>query len=438
MGHASRLGNPCPGLAGRRRNSEYRARNVTESLDVVVIGGGQAGLSTSYELTRAGVDHVVLERGRIGANWRGRWDSFCLVTPNWSCLLPGHHYDGNDPDGYMHRDEIVGYLERYAAGFAAPVQEGIEVLSIERATGDGFLLQTSQGDLRASAVVVSTGAYQKPYRPSGSEALPMDLLQIDVEAYHNPETLPPGRVLVIGSGQSGCQIAEELIEAQREVFLACGRATWAPRRMGGRDLIWWLIESGFMDMPVAAVSAPDAKFHSNVLNTGHGGGHDLNLRTLQAAGVTLLGRFLGAEGTSARFAHDLAASVAWGDERYRQIMDTIRKFADERRLAKVDVNEPPEFVADPPDSLDLSGFGAVIFTGGFRPDYVRWVRVPGAFDHQGFPVQVDGASVAAPGLYFVGVHYLRKRKSSLFCGVGEDAAIVANQISQRLLTPSPP
>jgi putative flavoprotein involved in K+ transport len=404
---------------------------VAESVDVLVIGGGQAGLSTSYELTRAGVEHVVLERGRIGGTWRGRWDSFCLVTPNWSCLLPGHHYDGNDPDGYMHRDEIVAYLERYASGFGAPVREGVEVLSLEALPSQGFRLQTSEGEVRAATVVVGTGAYQKPYRPLGAGTLPEELLQIDVEAYQNPAALPSGRVLLVGSGQSGCQIAEELNEAGREVFLACGRAPWAQRRVGGRDIIWWSIESGFMDMPVGALPSSDARFHANLLNTGHGGGHNLNLRTLRTAGVTLLGHFLDANGNHARFADDLAESVAWGDERNRQFMDMIKKFAAERGLTTPDIVGPASFEGNAPTTLDLSEFGTVIFTGGFRPGYGKWMRVPGAFDDVGLPVHVEGASVAAPDLYFVGVHFLRKRKSSLLCGVGEDAAIVANQIAQR-------
>jgi putative flavoprotein involved in K+ transport len=192
-----------------------------EHVAVAVVGGGQAGLATSFELTRHRVEHLVLERGRVGQTWRGRWDSFCLVTPNWSLQLPGYHYAGLDPDGYMPRDELVAYLEQYAAGFAAPLREGVEVKSLER--GRGFVLRTSAGDLRADAVVVATRAYQQPYRPAVADTLPDDVLQIDVEDFRNEQALPPGRILIVGSGQSGCQIAEELHEAGREVFLAGGR-----------------------------------------------------------------------------------------------------------------------------------------------------------------------------------------------------------------------
>ena len=201
---------------------------MPERIEVVIVGAGQAGLAVSRELTEAGIAHVVLERGRVGQTWRGRWDSFCLVTPNWFLQLPGYPYEGDDPDAFMLRDEVVAYLERYAAGFEAPVREGIEVTALSSGPDGGFLLETSAGEIMAGTVVLSTGAYQRPHRPAGAATLPEDLHQIDVEDYRNPAELPSGPVLVVGSGQSGCQIAEELHRAGREVFLACGRASWAP------------------------------------------------------------------------------------------------------------------------------------------------------------------------------------------------------------------
>jgi putative flavoprotein involved in K+ transport len=400
---------------------------VKSDADVVIIGGGQAGLATSRELTQAGIEHVVLERDRVGSTWRSRWDSFCLVSPNWSVMLPGQAYDGADPDGYMQRDEIVVFLERYADGFQAPLREGVNVTSLEP-TDDGFLLRTSAGELRPRTVVICTGAYQRPHRPSGATSLPRDIMQLDVEAYTNPEALPPGKVLIVGSGQTGTQLAEELHEAGREVFLSCGRAPWAPRRLGERDIFWWAAESGFLDQPVQALPAPSARLGANILGTGHGGGHDLHLRTLRSMGVTLLGHFQTAEGHRVRFAEDLSETVAWGDERYGQLMGLVRKVAGERGIPVPDIADPEPFDGQSPEALDLAGFGAVIFAGGFRPDYGGWVRIPGAFDELGFPVQVDGASTVAEGLHFVGVHFLRTRKSSLLYGVGEDAAIVAERI----------
>jgi putative flavoprotein involved in K+ transport len=396
--------------------------------DVVIVGGGQAGLSVSHELTQAGVEHVVLERGRVGETWRGRWDSFCLVTPNWSCLLPGHPYDGDDPDGFMPRDEMVSYLERYAAG--APVREGVAVTSLEVVDGS-FRLETSDGPLAPAKVVLATGAFQRPNRLAVSTALPADLLQLDVEDYRNPDELPSGAVLVVGAGQSGCQIAEELHEAGRDVFVACGRAMWIPRRIADRDLVWWFQETGYLDDPVSSLPSPEARLLGNVQASGHRGGHDLHYRTMREMGITLLGRITGVEGHHARFAADLAESVAWGDERLMQFMDRLLERARELGLQPPEIPEPEPFDPDAPEELDLSGFGTVLFAGGYRPDYASWVHVPGAFDEHGFPVHREGESTVAPGLHFVGVHWLRKRKSSALIGVGEDAAIVADSIAAK-------
>jgi putative flavoprotein involved in K+ transport len=399
------------------------------ALPVVVVGAGQAGLATSRELTQAGVEHAVLERGRVGQTWRGRWDSFCLVTPNWSVRLPGGHYDGPDPDGFMARDEIVAYLERYADKVRAPVRENVEVTSIE-AAGGGFELRTSDGDLRAGAIVLATGAYQRPYRPAAAATLPPRLLQIDVDDYSNEESLPPGRVLVVGSAQSGCQVAEELYEAGRDVVLACGRAAWAPRRIGGKDLVWWLVETGHVEAPLESLPGPEARLFGNIVATGRGGGHDLHLRTLQAQGVVLVGHFLGAADGRVQFAPDLAETVASSDERHRQFMNLVRELVAERGLDDPGIEDPAPFAANAPEELDLADFGSVVFTSGFRPDYTSWLPWPEAFDQYGFPIHDDGTSTVVPGLYFVGVHFLRKRKSSLLLGVGEDAALVAAAIAR--------
>ena len=402
---------------------------MSDAPQTVVVGGGQAGLSASHELTVAGVPHVVLERGRVGQTWRGRWDSFCLVTPNWNVQLPGHPYDRDDRDAFMPRDEIVAYMERYAAGFEAPVREGVDVTSLRGSPDGRLLLDTSEGQIEASNVILSTGAYQRPHRPPAADSLPPDLLQIDVEGYRNPEELPAGAVLVIGSGQSGCQIAEELHLAGRDVFLACGRAGWAPRVINGHDLTWWLHVSGSLDDRVEDLPEPEARLWGNIQASGHDGGHDLHYRTLHAMGVTLLGHFLGADGPDALFAPDLQATIAWGDERHTKIVGDFRDHAAAAGVPWEDLDPPEPVDADPIERLPLSELGAVVFTTGFRPDYESWVDFPEAFDDQGFPLHRDGASTAVPGLYFVGVHFLRKRKSALLIGVGEDAALVAGQIA---------
>jgi putative flavoprotein involved in K+ transport len=394
---------------------------------VVIVGGGQAGLALSHELTQAGVDHVVLERGRIASSWRGRWDTFCLVTPNWTMSLPGSPYDGDDPQGFVPRDEIVAYLERYAASFQAPVQTGVEVQSLDAHAEGGFLLRTSAGEIRARQVVLASGAYQRPHRPAVASALPSRLLVIDAEDYTNPNALPPGRVLVVGSGQTGCQLAEDLHLAGRDVVLACGRAPWGPRRLAGLDLVDWLSKTTWFDFPLHALPTPLARLSANILLTGRDGGHDLNYRVLQAMGIPLLGRLQNVEGNKARFAPDLADSVAFGDQRWA---DVCKLLHEQLPAAGFDVPElpmPPPFVADPPSEVDLDTFGTVIFTAGYRPDYARWVHLP-AFDEWGFPLTAEGASTVVAGLYFLGVHFLRTRKSSLLFGVGEDAAVVARSL----------
>lgn len=402
---------------------------------VVVIGGGQAGLAVSHELTGLGVEHTVLERRRIAQTWRDRWDSFCFVTPNWTRSLPGMPYDGDQPEGFDHRDEIVRYLERYAASFRAPVREGIEVTSLE-VSRTGFRLGTSAGEIEADQVVLATGAYQRPHRPAVAGAFPPGLLVIDAEGYRNPEGLPPGAVLVVGSGQTGCQLAEELRDSGREVFLACGRAPWGPRRVEGRDMVTWMSETTFFETPLSALPSPAARLVGNIQLSGRDGGHDLNYRVLQAMGVRLCGRLTAVEGGRARFADDLAQSVAFGDARYADQRKLLSEQLPGKGLRPPELPDPPPFRADAPSEVKLEDLGAVIFTSGFRPDYQRWVRLP-AFDELGFPLAPDGVCKAVPGLYFAGVHFLRTRKSALMWGVGEDAAIVARQVAGRAGVTSP-
>lgn len=397
----------------------------------IVVGAGQAGLAASHELTRAGIEHIVLERDRIGATWRRLWDSFHLVLPNWSVQLPGHPYDGDDPDGFMPRDAVVSYLERYAAAIGAPVREGVDVTSVSSGETGGFVLETSAGTFHTPSLLLATGAFQQPHRPAEAEALPPHLLALNASDYRNPDMLPPGDVLIVGSGQSGCQIAEEINRSGRHVVLACGRAPWAPRRIGGRDFLWWAVEAGLLDETMEDLPGPAARLVSNPLVTGSGGGRDLNLRTLHADGVALAGRFRGYADGRMRFARDLADSIAWGDERYNELMARFRAVAARKGLDFPDMPIPGPLSIEAPTELDPADFGTVVFATGFRPGYAGWLPWPHAFDDHGFPKQVDGASTEVDGLYFLGVHFLRKRKSALLMGVGEDAALVAQAIAER-------
>ncbi len=395
---------------------------------MVIVGAGQAGLSLSHELTRARREHLVLERGKLGQSWRSRWDSFCLVLPNWTIRLPSQSYDGPEPNGFMPRDDIVRYLVAYAESFHAPVREGTNVNSLQVGPGGGFLLDTSAGDISAREVVVASGAYQKPHRPAGVEHLSKLMLVLDAESYTNPKAIPSGKVLVVGSGQSGCQIAEDLSLIGREVYLSCGRAPWLPRRIGDRDVIEWLVDTHFFEMMLGDLPSPMARLSANPQVSGRDGGRDLNCRTLQSMGVNLVGHFLGVEDGRARFAPDLAESVAFGDARYEDFREAVRKSAAARAVSAPEMPTPRPFSANPPETVKLDDFAAAIITSGFRPDYASWIRFPETFDDMGFPIQHDGSSMIVPGLHFMGVHFQRNRSSSLLLGVGEDAEVLANRM----------
>ncbi|HEY8814556.1 MAG TPA: NAD(P)-binding domain-containing protein [Candidatus Dormibacteraeota bacterium] len=401
---------------------------MERTVDVAIIGAGQAGLATSWFLKHANVDHIVIDAGRVAETWRSRrWDSFQLITPNWAIGLPGITYTGNEPDGYMSRDELVAFFESWAASFNPPMQGSTHVTQLAAGPDGGFVLTVSDGQISARKVVVASGGYQKAHQPAGAESLPGSLHQVLSEDYRNPEALPPGNVLIVGSGQTGCQLADELHQAGRGVLLACGRCPWVPRRVGGRDIVWWFRESGFFDRTPDQLASPAARLVGNPQTTGHEGGHDLNFRTLHAAGIELLGRFRGADGSTLQFADDLSDSVDFGDARWADIRGWIDRCCTATGTPNPDYDVPPPMRIKTRTKVDVvrDGIGTVIWTSGYRPNY-DWVKFP-VFDDMGFPVQVDGRT-RVPGLYFVGVHWMRKNKSAILYGVGEDAEIVARHI----------
>jgi len=401
---------------------------VATDANVAIIGAGQAGLATSWHLKQAGVDHVVLEAGRVAETWRSRrWDSFCLVTPNWSVQLPGGAYEGPDPDGFMNLTELVGHFQSWADSFQAPVVEGCQVMSLD-GDGDGFLLTMPERKLRARTVVVATGGYQRAHRPSNAGQIPEGVNQRLAEEYGNPNAIPPGAVLIVGSGQTGCQLAEELHEAGRKVLLSCGRAPWAPRRMGGHDLVWWVVETGWWQRKLSDLPSPAGRLISNPLATGHGGGRDMHLRTLHAMGIELVGRYTGAEEGRVHFEDDLARSVDAGDNLSLAFKKRVDALCEHRGLESPWEMPPPMRIASRTElDLEREGVRTVIWTTGYRPDY-GWVHFP-VIDDMGFPIQEDGQS-SVPGLYFMGVHFQRKAQSAVLFGVGEDAEVVARHIAE--------
>jgi putative flavoprotein involved in K+ transport len=401
---------------------------VSDRVDVAIVGAGQAGLATSWFLQQANVDHVVLEAGRVAETWRSRrWDSFCLVTPNWSVALPGGTYSGPDPDGFMGRRELVDHLQQWADSFDAPVREGCSVSALD-ADGEYLRLTTSGGTVEARTVVVASGGYQRAHLPANADQVPSGPKQILAEDYRNPDAIPPGSVLIVGGGQTGCQLAEELHESGRKVFLSCGRCMSAPRRMGGKDLVWWILESGFWDRTPEQLPSPAARFLGNPQATGHRGGYDLNYRTLHAKGVELVGRYLDADAGKVHFSPDLPEIISAGDAMSAYFKTWVDALCEKRGLA-VPWEMPPPMRVDARTELDIARdeIHTVIWTSGYRPAY-GWVHFP-VFDDMGFPMQVDGRS-SVPGLYFMGVHFQRKAQSAVLYGVGEDAELVAAYIAK--------
>ena len=421
---------------------------MAESIDTVVVGAGQAGLSTSFHLSERGIDHLILERADcIGSSWRDRrWDSFCLVTPNWMIDLPGLPYDGDEPNAFMPGDEVVAYLQRYAETIEAPVRLETEVRSLTASgEGDGLELATERGRIEARNVVVAAGSYGRAKMPSFAPELPGGITQLNPAEYRNPEALPAGPVLVVGSGQSGMQIAEELYRAGREVHLATGSAGRVPRRHRGRDVLRWLelaAEAGVgpfgdsvdtLDPEEVRAERRSAKHHVS----GKDGGHDLNLHRFARDGVRLYGRLEGVRDGTLRFATDLHKNLRHADDVAYEIRSNLNELID-----KAGIDAPPGdpeveralqdgFDQPQRETLDLgdTGIRTVIWATGFWMDFDSWVEIP-VFDDDGYPVQQRGVT-DHPGLYFVGLYWMHSLASDLLYGVGDDAAHVVDHLAER-------
>jgi putative flavoprotein involved in K+ transport len=412
---------------------------MEERYDTVIVGGGHAGLAMSHHLSRRGCAHVVLERGRVAERWRSeRWDSLHFQFPNWTLALPGQAYDGPNPDGFSSREEVVAFIERYCAATAAPVRTGVRVDAIRPAPGaDGLRLETSHGVLAASTVVVATGPYQEPVVPAPAGALPPRVIQVHSSAYRNPSRLPPGAVLVVGSGASGCQIVEDLLAAGRAVFLSVGRHRLFPRRYRGRDMFWWMERMGALDRTLE--ERPEAREQPNPLVTGVGGGHDIDVRRYAARGVILLGRLEAVEGSRLRLADDLDEQLARGDEGVVAFTRSVDAYVARAGLGVPEEPAPAPSPPIPPAApirtldLDAASITSVIWATGFRRDF-GWIRLP-VLDERGEPIHRRGVT-RYPGLYFLGLPWLHTLKSSVLCGVGRDALHLAEHIASRANAPT--
>lgn len=408
---------------------------MSEHHSVVVIGAGQAGLSVSYCLKQRGINHVVLDANRVGHSWREeRWDTFCLVTPNWQCKLPGFPYAGDDPKGFMVRDEIVKYLEDYAASFGPPLREGVRVQSVSPREQGGFELQTSEGELTADEVVVAIGSYHRAEIPRIARGLPDSITQVHSAHYRNPESLPEGAVLVVGSGQSGCQIAEDLHLKGRKVHLAIGDAPRCARRYRGKDVVEWLDDMRYYDIPIEKhPNKEQVRDRANHYVTGRDGGHDLDLRKFALEGMQLYGRLESMADGKATFLPNTRENLDGADNVYRSINRSIDKF-----IAEAGVEAPTEAEYSPvwePEAeiteLDLAAAGitSVVWCIGFGSDF-SWVKAP-IFDQRGYP-EHDRGVTQTPGLYFIGLPWLHTWGSGRFSGVARDAEHLAGQIEERL------
>lgn len=410
---------------------------------VIVVGGGQAGLSASYYLQQERIDHLVLEKHSLTHTWRNqRWDAFSLVTPNWQCALPGYTYvddfKGTDPHGFMKKDEINEYLAGFVRSVNAPVREGVTVQRVVPRALGGFEVHTSQGEFTADQVIVASGGYHTPIIPRLAERLPAGIHQLHSEQYRNPDALPLGNVLVVGSGQSGAQIAEDLHLAGRKVYLAVGDAPRCARFYRGKDVVDWLAEMGYYEIGVDTHPLREGvRDNTNHYVTGRDGGRDIDLRKFALEGMELFGRLEGLQGTRMQFAENLGESLDNADAVYNRINGSIDKYIEENSIdaptgERYQPNWLPEQERGELD-LEASGITSIIWCIGFSPDFT-WVEAP-VFNGRGHPGHQRGVT-AQPGLYFLGLPWLYTWGSGRFSGVAKDARYLVDRISASHIAPS--
>lgn len=408
---------------------------------VVIVGGGQAGLSMSYCLKQRSIEHIVFERYQIAHSWEEkRWDSFCLVTPNWQCQLPGYPYAASDPDGFMVKDDIVKYIRDYAQSFEAPVKEGVEVTHVQRTTRDRFVVSTPLGGCTADQIVIATGGYHTPRIPRLAERFPHTIVQLHSSEYRNPDQLPEGAVLVVGTGQSGCQIAEDLHLVGRQVHLCVGGAPRSPRSYRGKDVVDWLDQMGYYDLPIDEHPQKETIRHrTNHYVTGRDGGREIDLRKFAVEGMQLYGRLQDIAGDRLRFKDDLKQNLDAADAVAESIRRTVDAF-----IAKNTLEAPPATPYQPiwepvspktEISYSAAGITSVIWSTGFDANF-HWLDLP-VFNGKGYPSHDRGVT-PIKGLYFLGLPWLYTWGSGRFSGIARDALYLADQIvAKRKVIQSP-
>lgn len=400
---------------------------------VVVIGAGQAGLAMSHQLTGRGIDHVVLERGDVANSWRTeRWDSLRLLTPNWMSRLPGHRYTGEDPDGFMSKNETVDLLAGYARSFDAPAHEHVTVLAV-RSGRHGFDVSTDDGTWSSDAVVVATGASSEPHLPGVAGEVPPRIEQLTALEYRNPGQIGPGDVLVVGASASGTQIADELQRSGRAVTIAVGAHVRLPRSYRGRDIYWWMDAIGQLDERFDEVDdIVRARRLPSLQLIGSPERRSLDINALVSAGVDVVGRFMRVSGRTAQFSGAIGNLVKNADLKQNRLLERIDEFATTTGLdAQLSASSRPcpTVADDVPTELEMCRFGTIVWATGHRPTF-PWLDRQ-AFDRRG-RLGHDGGVCAVPGLYVMGLPFLRRRKSSFIDGVGADAEDLGGHIHVHL------
>ena len=408
---------------------------MNELVDTVIIGGGQAGLAMSYHLSQACREHIILERARVAENWRSaRWDSLVFQFPSWCIKLPGYKFDDGNPDGCAPKDAVAAFIEMYAVKTNAPMRCGVDAKMLRHDSRSGrFSIETSAGQIRALNVVVATGSYHRPIIPDFSANLPAHVMQVHSRDYKNPEQLPPGAVLIVGSGASGVQIAEELYESGRTVHLSVGRHDKAPRRYRGKDLYWWFDVLGIWERPLDL--QPELR-SNRILISGAGGGHDIDLRQFAANGIALHGKLNAVEDSRLFFASDMEDNLRRGESwfsPYKARMDAHAEIHGLELPSDDKWNRSSNTSAldrqkDAALELSTNAIASIVWAGGFKYDF-NWIALP-VFDDRGAPIMNRGVT-ACRGLYFLGLRRTHTIRSGLLPGVGDDAAYLAQHIALR-------